>query len=262
MSLIARDITFALGGKTILSDVAFTARPGAVTAIVGPNGSGKSTLLRILSGEESAGGAVTLNGMAVTARNASDLARIRGVLPQAANMAFPFTVIEVLRIGLQAGPYALRKGVAEEALNAVGLTDYAGRYYHELSGGEQQRTQLARVLCQVWEPVLDGTPSWLLLDEPVASLDIGHQLIIMELARRYGDAGGGVVTVMHDLNLTALYADRVALMQDGQIAAEGAPSDVLTDAILSEAYGCHLRVNAPPPPGLPYILPHMARLGD
>ncbi|QIE45695.1 heme ABC transporter ATP-binding protein [Pseudohalocynthiibacter aestuariivivens] len=260
MTMIARDITFTIGGKTILRDVNFTARPGQVTAIVGPNGSGKSTLLRIMSGEESARGTVTLNGLNVIARNARDLARTRGVLQQATNMAFPFTVIEVLRIGLQAGPYALRPSVPEEALAAVGLADYASRYYHELSGGEQQRTQLARVLCQVWEPVLNGTPSWLLLDEPVASLDIGHQLVIMELARRYADAGGGVVTVMHDLNLTALYADRMALMQDGCIAAEGVPREVLTDEILSKAYGCHLRVNAPPPPGWPYILPHMAQL--
>lgn len=260
MSFLARDITYAISGKTILHGVDFTARAGQVTAIVGPNGSGKSTLLRILSGEEGAQGRVTLNGLSVGPAAARDLARVRGVLPQAANMAFPFTVIEVLRIGLQAGPYAHRPGIAAEALAAVGLADYAGRYYHELSGGEQQRTQLARVLCQVWEPTLNGTPSWLLLDEPVASLDIGHQLIIMQLARRYADAGGGVVAVMHDLNLTALYADRVALIQDGQVAAEGAPEAVLTDAILSRAYGCSLRVNAPPAPGVPYILPHMAQL--
>jgi iron complex transport system ATP-binding protein len=175
-------------------------------------------------------------------------------------MAFPFKVIEVLRIGLQAGPYAADPNVALQALAAVGLSEYAGRYYHELSGGEQQRTQLARVLCQVWQPVMTNAPCWLLLDEPVASLDIGHQLVIMEMARRYADAGGGVVMVMHDLNLTALYADRVSLIQDGQIAATGAPGDVLTDEILSDSYGCVLRVNVLPPPGRPYLLPHMARL--
>jgi len=260
MSLSARGITFVLGGTTILHDVSLAAAPGEVTAIVGPNGSGKSTLLRILSGEERATGDVSLNGLHVSPGNARDLARMRGVLPQAANMAFPFTVIEVLRIGQQAGPYAGAHHVPEEALAAVGLGGYAHRFYHELSGGEQQRTQLARVLCQVWEPVLDGRPSWLLLDEPVASLDIGHQLVIMELARRYADAGGGVVAVMHDLNLTALYADQVALMQEGRMVAAGAPGTVLTDEILSRAYGCHLRVNVPPPPGLPYILPHVARL--
>lgn len=258
MSVLAAGIRLTLGGTQILRSIDFAASPGHITAIVGPNGSGKSTFLRVLSGEERAVGTATINGLPI-ADNARQLSRMRGVLPQAASMAFPFTVAEVLRIGLAAGPHASDATIPAQALAAVGLTGAAHRYYHELSGGQQQRVQLARVLCQVWQPVLDGTPCWLLLDEPVASLDIGHQLIIMDLARRYAQAGGGVIAVMHDLNLTALYADCVTLIDAGRVAASGIPAEVLTDAILSSAYGCRVTVNTPPQPGIPYILPHNAQ---
>lgn len=257
MSVRAENIRLSFGRTAILHGVNFTAQPGQITAIVGPNGSGKSTLLRVLSGEERASGTATINGMAAT--NARQLAQMRGVLPQAASMAFPFTVAEVLRIGHAAGPYASDTTIPPKALAAVGLTDSAHRHYHELSGGQQQRAQLARVLCQVWHPVNRSTPSWLLLDEPVASLDIGHQLIIMDLARRYAKAGGGVIAVMHDLNLTALYADRVTLIDAGRVAATGTPAEVLTDDNLSRAYNCRLSVNTPAPPGTPYILPQSAK---
>lgn len=257
MSVNATGITVSLGGTQVLHGIDFVARAGHVTAIVGPNGSGKSTLLRALSGEERAGGTISLNDMPPDT-SPRVLARVRGVLPQAAQIAFPFTVIEVLRIGLSAGPHAANAAIPQQALEAVGLAAYANRFYHELSGGEQQRAQLARVLCQVWQPVLDGAPSWLLLDEPVASLDIGHQLIVMDLMRRYADAGGGVVTVMHDLNLTALYADHVALIEGGRIGAVGTPAEVLTSATLSHAYGCRLPVSTPPAGDVPYILPHGA----
>lgn len=145
-----------------------------------------------------------------------------------------------------------------QALARVGLVHYANRTFQELSGGEAQRVMLARVLAQVWAPVEGGQPRWLLLDEPVSSLDIAHQLQVMEIARHFARAGGGVIAVMHDLNLTALYADRVAVLAEGRRLAFGAPGEVLTDDILSRAYGCSLRVSSPPPVGVPYILPHAA----
>ncbi|MEE2818279.1 MAG: iron ABC transporter, partial [Pseudomonadota bacterium] len=114
------------------------------------------------------------------------------------------------------------------------------------------------VLAQIWKPVEDGQPRWLLLDEPVSSLDIAHQLQVMELAREFAEQGGGVIAVMHDLNLTAMYAQKIAVLSRGECLASGSPREVLTDGVLSCAYGCTLRVSAPVPANVPYILPHAA----
>lgn len=259
MSLIARNICLSLQRKVILDDVDFTAEPGEVTAIVGPNGSGKTSLMRVMTGEETAQGQIHLNGIAVTRANAHQLAAIRGVLPQFTRVAFPFTASEIIRIGHQSGVHAAENHIAEQALEAVGLSGFGPRYIQELSGGEQQRVQLARVMAQVWQPVLDGQPCWLFLDEPVASLDIGHQLSIMQLARDFALRGGGVVVVMHDLNLTAMYADRIVLMQAGQARQTGTPADVLTDRVLSDAYGCAIRASTTPTSHIPYILPQAVK---
>lgn len=251
----AFDITVKLGQRTILQGVDFTAEPGRVTAIAGPNGSGKTTLLRAMTGEIAHRGRVLLNGQDTAVLPPWELAAIRAVQPQSTTIAFPFTVLEIVRLGLSAGLSAADSDLPLRALRAVDLDGFAGRYYQDLSGGEQQRVQLARVLTQVWEPVVDGTPRWLILDEPVASLDIGHQFTVMDLARGYAAAGGGVVAVMHDLNLTAMFADQVVLMQSGRIAATGTPAEVLTDRTLSEVYGCAVPVNTTPPHGIPFLLP-------
>ncbi|MEO9576462.1 MAG: heme ABC transporter ATP-binding protein [Tateyamaria sp.] len=260
MSLVVRDLAVRYGRTPILHGLDFDAEPGAVTAIVGPNGSGKSTLLKAICGDLPYAGRITLNGTDVANAKPWALAALRGVLPQASTLAFPFQAIEVVRIGLAAGTGGDREGRAAAALERVGLNGYAERYYQELSGGEQQRVQLARVLAQVWEPKSAQGPHWLMLDEPVSSLDIAHQLQVMSIARAFALAGGGVVAVMHDLNLTGVFADRVLVMADGEILAFGTPKDVMTNAVLSRAYGCDLRVNALPQGGAPFVLPHNAQV--
>ena len=251
----ARGLTLALGGKTILESVDFTAAPGEVTAIVGPNGAGKTTLLKALSGELKGVGPVRLNGTALTDLRGWQVAEMRGVLPQASALAFPFTVIEVVRIGLSSGRGGGDDRRALQALARVDLAGFAGRYYNDLSGGEQQRVQLARVLTQIWEPMSEGQPRWLLLDEPVASLDVGHQFTVMDIARDFAASGGGVIAVMHDLNLTAMFADKVWVMHRGRVAASGAPRDTLTTDLMQTIYGCPLQVNTVPPLGIPFVLP-------
>ncbi|MCB1391331.1 MAG: ATP-binding cassette domain-containing protein, partial [Rhodobacteraceae bacterium] len=223
-------------------------------------GSGKTTLLRALTGELHFGGSVTLEGLALRSLTPLALAERRAVLPQAVPMAFPFTVLEVVRLGL-IGRAALGRGAPDlprRALAEVGLAGYEARLFQQLSGGEQQRAHLARVLVQVWRPVVDGQARWLFLDEPVAALDIGHQLQIMRLAKDFARAGGGVIAVMHDLNLTAMTADRVTLMHAGGVLAEGPPAQVFTNATLSRAYGCTLRVSTTPPDGGVFVLPQAA----
>ncbi|MCB1397144.1 MAG: heme ABC transporter ATP-binding protein [Rhodobacter sp.] len=258
--LQATGLGITLNRRAILTRVDFHAAAGQMTCIVGPNGSGKTTLLRALTGELRGTGTVTLDGDDLAAMTPEALAQRRAVLPQAMPLGFPFTVLEVVRLGLT-GRQALAPDAAHlpmRALERVGLRGFAGRFFQELSGGEQQRAHLARVLLQVWQPVHAGQPRWLFLDEPVAALDIGHQLQVMRLARGFAGAGGGVVAVMHDLNLTAMAADSVCLMARGEVVAQGPVSRVFADDRLSAAYGCPVRVSTPPAEGTPYILPHAA----
>lgn len=261
----ASKVSVSIGRRRIVTDVDFTARPGEVTAIVGPNGSGKTTLLKALSGELPHQGCIAINGRALAAMKSAEAAAVRAVLPQATSLAFPFTVREIVRLGLVGGwsgaPAGEVERLPERALARVDLEDFAGRFYQELSGGEQQRVQLARVLCQVWTPVLEGRPRYLLLDEPVSSLDIRHQLTIMDIARDFACSGGGVVAVLHDLNLTAMVADRIFVMDGGRLAAAGTPDEVLVDALLEKVFGCRLRVGALPLGGAPFVLPQSVAAG-
>ena len=259
--ITASDLTVSLSGKTIVHGVSLTAKAGELTAIVGPNGSGKTTTLKAIAGELASKGHIAINGHDIRALEPWQLAVKRAVLPQAATIAFPFTVREIVRLGLTVGPnrHADRiEAVTTEALAAVDLAGFAGRFYQELSGGEQQRVQLARVLSQIWEPVLDGEPCFLMLDEPVSALDIRHQLTIMQLARRYCEGGGGVIAVMHDLNLTAMFADHMVMMKNGRIERAGQPTEVMTDDAMEAIFGCRMRINAVPAAGVPFVLPHTA----
>ncbi|MBA1139343.1 heme ABC transporter ATP-binding protein [Mesorhizobium neociceri] len=258
----ARDVSVAIGGKRIVTNVDFAARPGEIAAIVGPNGSGKTTFLKALSGDLPFSGTVDINGRDLSVMKPVEAATARAVLPQATTLSFPFTVREVVRLGLVGGRSGVLPGeddrLPERALARVDLDGFAGRFYQELSGGEQQRVQLARVLCQVWAPVLDGKPRYLFLDEPVSSLDIKHQLIIMNIARDFARRGGGVIAILHDLNLTAMYADRIFVMHRGRLAADGSPQEVLSDDLIEKVFDCRLRVGVLPAANMPFVLPQSA----
>ncbi|WP_136659296.1 heme ABC transporter ATP-binding protein [Nitratireductor sp. XY-223] len=255
--------TVRIGKKAIVTDAQLRAASGEITTIIGPNGSGKTTLLKAISGDLAYSGSIRMHGREIAPLQPWEMAMMRAVLPQSSSLAFPFTVREVVRFGLTTG----RAGVAglqsqdlvARALDRVDLAGFSGRFYQELSGGEQQRVQLARVLCQVWEPVVDKTPRFLFLDEPISSLDIRHQLIIMDIARDYARSGGGVIAVLHDLNLTSMYSDRVLVMQDGRCRGFGPPQDVIADTLLQSVFECGLRVGAVPAAGGAFVLPQSAQ---
>ena len=258
----AQDVSVSIGGKRIVANIDFATRPGELAAIVGPNGSGKTTFLKALSGELGYGGRIAINGRDLAAMKPAEAASARAVLPQATSLSFPFTVHEIVRLGLVGGRSGVLPGedarLPERALARVDLEGFAGRFYQELSGGEQQRVQLARVLCQVWAPGLDGKPRYLFLDEPVSSLDIKHQLIIMNIARDFAARGGGVIAILHDLNLAAMYADRIFVMHRGRLAATGSPREVLEDGLIEKVFGCRLRVGVLPSGDVPFVLPQSA----
>lgn len=249
------DLSLRLGRRSIFENVWLTAQAGQVTALVGPSGAGESRLLAAMTGDLPYHGRVTLNGHDIATASTVELSEIRALLPQATQMSFPFTVLEVVRMGRMR--VAQDDRVALEALTRVGLGGFAGRFYQELSGGEQQRVQLARVMVQVWEPSGPDHARWLFLDEPVSSLDIGHQLQVMQIVRAFAKGGGGVMMVMHDLNLTAMSADSVILLSGGEVLHQGTAQDKLHDDLLSRAYGCLIAVNRVPKAGV-FLLPQMA----
>ncbi len=248
------DLHASLGRREVLHGVSLTARPGELLAICGPNGAGKSTLLRAALGEIPSQGRISLNGRMVGRTRPAEMARIRAVLPQDTQVAFAFTVAEIVAMGQEAGDFGADPDLIDRALAAVGLQAHAARSFQTLSGGERQRSHLARALAQVWLPEGPDGPRWLFLDEPVASLDLGHQLQVMRLARNYADRGGGVVAVMHDLNLSAMFADRLAFLIDGRLVADGPPGEVLTADLLERAYGCRVALNTAPERG-PWFVP-------
>ena len=250
MTLTVRDLSVRLGRRDVLTGIDLTAREGEVTAIIGPNGSGKTTLMRAITGELPSTGGLALNGRDIRSTPPPLMATMRAVLAQSTPLSFPFTVAEVVRLGAEAGGTTNAAAIIERSLARVDLAGYGGRLFQQLSGGEQQRVHLARVLAQAGSAVGPDGPRWLLLDEPVSSLDIGHQLMVMRLARAFAAEGGGVVAVLHDLNLTAAHADRVLLLQDGQVTAQGTPAEVLTPARLTVVYGCDLQVHPLPPRGM------------
>ncbi|MFS8037974.1 heme ABC transporter ATP-binding protein [Xanthobacter sp. AM11] len=252
----AEGVSVAAGARLLVEAADLVVRPGRVTVLAGPNGAGKSTLLKALSGEARlAAGRVTLDGVPIARMRPLDLARRRAVLPQAAEVAFPFTAGEVIAAGLM-GPGGRDGARIARLLTQVDLPGFAERRYDSLSGGERQRVQLARILAQLELGRADA-PAYLLLDEPTASLDLAHQLVVLRLARAHADAGGGVVAVLHDLNLAAMVADEVVVLAAGRIRAAGPVDAVITDAVLEDAFGVSVRVGVPPPG--PFVLPQNVR---
>jgi iron complex transport system ATP-binding protein len=252
-------LSVRLGRRTILRDITLTARAGELLAICGANGAGKSTLLKAILQELPATGTLRLNGRDLATCRPHALAPLRAVLPQDSEVAFGFTLAAIVAMGREAGSAALRPEIDAQALAAVGLQGREAEDIRTLSGGERQRAHLARALAQVWDPVGPDGPRWLMLDEPVASLDLGHQLKVMQLARSFADAGGGVIAVMHDLNLSAMFADRLAFLTQGQLAALGPPETVLEEQLLTRAYGCQVALNRLPATG-PWLLPQACSL--
>lgn len=219
-----------------LHGVSLALRPGEVTAICGPNGAGKSSLLSCLAGLLApASGAAVLDETPIMAMPPEARARALGYLPQTPEIAWDVSVRTLASLGRL--PW--RTSAAEDAsaidaaLAALDLAAFARRSATQLSGGERARALLARVLA--------GTPRWLLADEPLANLDLAHQLGLLGHLRTCAERGMGVVLVLHDLALAMNHADRVVVLNGGAIAADGPPEQALSEAILQQVWGLGAR---------------------
>ncbi|HEX8117784.1 MAG TPA: heme ABC transporter ATP-binding protein [Pyrinomonadaceae bacterium] len=239
--LEARDITYRVGGRALLSGVSVRFEPGRLHLIIGPNGAGKSTLVKVLARLlRPHEGKVLYEGADVVRASEVDLAKRRAVLSQAVEVAFPLTGREVVMMGRHphfgSRPGAADEKVVDELMEFFDVTEFAERDYGTLSGGERQRVNFARVLAQLWRPT--DCCRYLFLDEPLTFLDIGHQIEFMKKVRAFAGAADVVtVGVVHDLNLAARFADQIVLLNKARLTASGAPAEVLTRERIREVFG-------------------------
>ena len=242
-------VTVRRGGRDILSKVSLVAQPGEVLALVGPNGAGKSTLLSVLAGDlEPDEGTALIDDRAISTIPTRSLALLRGMLPQRVTIEFAFTAREIVEMGRAPHPQSSDDSkIVDEAMTTTDTTAFARRVFRSLSGGEQTRVALARILAQQ-TPVL-------LLDEPTAALDLRHQEGVMVIARQMAKRGHTVVAVLHDLNLAASYADRIAVLCDGRLRAVGTAGEVLTADLIETTYGTPVHIGVHPTRGCPLVIP-------
>ena len=255
----ARALSKRAGRAQLLDGVGLTVKAGEMVAVIGPNGAGKSTLLRLLSGDlRPSAGEVRLKQRDIGSFTPRELAARRAMLSQHISVSFPFTVEEIVlmgandRSGRDAGP------LVDAALEEVGLAHFRERQLPTLSGGEQQRAHFARVLVQLACGEAEHGPGLLLLDEPTSSLDLRHQIDLVEAARRRARSGTAVLAILHDLNLAIRFADRLIVLAGGKLVADGSRADIVTREIIRDIFEIEAVVHRGDD-GVPYVLPQSMR---
>jgi iron complex transport system ATP-binding protein len=253
--LVVENVAFAYGGGPVLDGLHLEVREGEMLGVVGPNGSGKTTLIQLIGGTLSpSGGAISIHGSDLKELGPGQRARLVSVVPQNPQLPLGFTVLQLVLLGRNPhlallqweGRHDLE--VAEWAMRLTDTHRFADRTLATLSGGERQRALVAMALAQE-APVL-------LLDEPTSSLDLAHQVRMMDLVRRlHRQRGGAVLIAMHDLTLAAQYCTRLVLLAGGRSFAEGPPGEVLTRENISRVYGAEVHVLSHPQRGTPVVLP-------
>lgn len=240
--LSASHLTFAVKDARLLDDVSVSFAPGSLSMILGPNGAGKSTLVKALCRQVvPQSGEIRYAGRSLPSWSEQELSRVRAVLSQNVELAFPLRVWEVVLMGryphFTGAATPSDTAACTEAMRYFDVLDWSDRDYLTLSGGERQRVQFARVMAQIWYPAPSGH-RWLLLDEPLTFLDIRYQFDFLKRVRELLEGGDLVaVGVVHDLNLAARFADHLVLMAHGRVIADGAPSDVLQPDLVEQAFG-------------------------
>jgi iron complex transport system ATP-binding protein len=255
-ALELRTVSAAPWGATLLADISLSLRPGELLGLAGPNGAGKSSLLKAIAGDlPRVEGEVLLGGRPRDSIPRRELACRLAALPQLSLLNFPYTVEEVVALGRIPHDTGIESdaAVVERAMAATDILALRERLYTRLSGGERQRVQLARIFAQVWGP---GSPAerLLLLDEPTTALDLNHQQMLVATIRQLATSGCAVILVIHDINLVAGLVDRVAVMKNGRLVADGTPATVLDAALFREVFAVDVTVSRHPGLDQPVII--------
>ena len=252
--LITRQLSFTLNNKALLNSINLSLPQGKLTILIGPNGAGKSTLMRILSGYlPVSAGECLFQGRKLTEYTPAELAQYRAVMRQHSQLNFPFSVEEVIKMG---GYHRRHSDVEAYLPTILEITDcypLRNKPYRQLSGGEQQRTQLARALLQLWDNTMQG--KLLFLDEPTSALDLYHQQQCLRLMRQLcQEKGLTVCCVLHDLNLAALYGDHIVLLANQQLQAQGTPEQIICETLIKQWYQADIQVHSHPFNQVPQVV--------
>ncbi len=249
MSVVARNLSWGVKRKTIVSDVSLTVAPGETLGLIGPNGSGKSSLLRLLAGlKRPVSGCVEINGQDIAQVSRKELSRQVAFVQQSAATDTNVTVADVVRLGRTPHRSALAgwseadEASVNEALDRVDMRSRRKQAWQTLSGGERQRVHIARALAQA--------PQVMFLDEPTNHLDIHHQIEILRMVR---DLDLTSVIALHDLNLAAMFCDRIVVLQEGTLCASGTPHNVLTPERLRDVFRVSAHIDGSADAGRPHI---------
>ncbi len=254
MSLLVSRLGCRVGGKNLLADVSLRVEAGSLVVVLGPNGSGKTSLLRAASGElVPHSGCVEFCGVDLQTLSLERRAERIGVLPQNSALDFPFQVQEVVQMGRipHLTEMRIHQRVVEEVLDEMQLQDIRHRIYPTLSGGEKQRVQIARVLCQIWDVMEHAC---LLLDEPTSALDLSHQLSLLKTLEYCARRGVTALIVLHDVNLALRFAEQVVLLSEGRVLDSGNPARVLSVENMRQAFQVEVSIHPGDTPERPYIL--------
>ena len=241
MTLQLKEVSFRIDSKLLLSNINISIQPAKIVSFIGPNGAGKTTLLRVASGALSAPG-VTLDSKPLKALTPEGRARKFAFLNQSSELNFPFKCLEVLHLGRIPHRTSRRcnERIVEEVINSLSLDTLVDRIYTTMSGGEKQRVQIGRILCQVWDNI---DSAFVFFDEPTAELDLAHQLRFFDTVKMLAARGASISLVLHDINLASRFSDELILLKSGKILAMGSPREVVTRANIRDAFSVQAEVH-------------------
>ena len=251
MSLSLKSVSLKLDNRQILKDVSLEINEGEIVSVIGPNGAGKSTLLNVLTGDISPdSGDIIYDNKQLNKISIQERAFTRSVMSQMQTLVFNFNVKDVIEMGwLQRGnsDFSSNFSMAFEAVTTeCNVHNLVHRKFNSLSGGEQRRVHFARTLLQLWRPSQSNDPRYLLLDEPTANLDLSSEMLLMNILKARASSNIGILIILHDLNLASHFADKIAIMKDGEIKAFGKPEEIMTDDFLTSIYEVPIKVKYEP----------------